>query len=373
MSDKLRVLHLTLRSDFSGGPLYVERLMRGLEAETEGFVACPSNGELFLRYVKIVGADNICIVPERSFRITSLLDIYRYVRRKQIDVLHSHGKGAGLYSRLIGLIARIPVVHTYHGLHIGAYGFWSSCVYTVYERIMSLLTRRIVAVIASEKTAAIAAGLSAPNVVLVVETGLDRLPDATPASGRQDVVRVAHLTRFDTQKNFDLLVQVAERAIALGVDQQIHFQVVGDVARAPDLQNDLAHRGLASLFTFEGVVDDIATVYAKCRALMSTSRWEGLPVAPLEAGQIGLYLALTNIPGHVELAIDRRDSVLFDPSSQSQIDEAVLFLASLAAREDIATGNAEALKKRFNYVDMLRSHIALYELIAPRARHKAGP
>jgi hypothetical protein len=83
-----RILQVTQRSDFTGGRLYVLRLLRGLGDAVTCPVACPADGP--------VARDCAALVPERSLSPAAVLRLSAFVRRNGIDVVHSHGKGAGV-------------------------------------------------------------------------------------------------------------------------------------------------------------------------------------------------------------------------------------------------------------------------------------
>ncbi len=112
----LSILHITSRSDYGGGPEHIRQLIKRLSPSFNFFVACPEDGQYhsaFETYARCVP------IPERKFSLSRLYALYRFIGDNGIDIIHSHGKGAGAYSRPLGLMTGRPVVHTFHGFHYG--------------------------------------------------------------------------------------------------------------------------------------------------------------------------------------------------------------------------------------------------------------
>ena len=60
--------------------------------------------------------------------------VTRLIREREIRVVHSHGKGAGLYGRLAARRAGVAAVHTFHGVHYAGYPPGARTAYLAMER-----------------------------------------------------------------------------------------------------------------------------------------------------------------------------------------------------------------------------------------------
>ena len=370
-SARPRVLHVTARADFTGGALYAYNLMEGLGREVENFVSCPADGSLTPRLVSLVGGDDhLHPIPERSFSVGALRRFVSFIKQNRIDVMHSHGKGAGVYTRLAAVLSGIPTVHTFHGLHFQQYSRVGQRAYWAYERSMSAISHTLIAGSESEKGVAVAQGFAPANKIAVFRTGLKDIP-TLQRWGAGEPVNVVHFSRFNMQKNFDGMVELAEAAKASGLAGKLRFLIIGDGPDRAKYEKRIVSGGLNEFFEFLGTVPDVATVMARCKALVSTSLWEGLPVAPLEAGQAGLYLALSRIPGHEELVLTENGAMLFTLGDRAAYTTAVERMADLHSRTDGDAEQAAALLEAFNFGAMVRRHVELYREIAG-SRGKRG-
>jgi len=359
----VRVLHISLRADFTGGPIYMLKLIKGLGADVRCFVACPLDKPLTGAFEEAVGAESLCGVPERAFTLGALTRLVRFVRDNRIDVVHSHGKGAGAYARLISLLARTPSIHTFHGLHFRHYSWIGRKLYAAYERLMSRLSDALVTVVDSEKDVAVAQGFAPARKIVVIRTGIDEVPPMLhwPEGGP---VNALHATRFDAQKNFAPLIALAASAKERGLEGRLRFTVIGNGPDGDHYRAIVGQRALEGFFDFRGVVPNQLVPFDECKVLISTSLWEGLPIAPLESAEMGLFLLLSRIPGHVELVLDETGGLLFDPDDTAQFDAVLDALLALEHRTTGSAQHAERLTERFSYADMIARHRALYTHIA---------
>lgn len=338
------------------------KLVRGLNQSVEHFVGCPVADVLAGNFEETVGADHLLDLPRRSFKLSALRSVIKFVKANRIDVIHSHGKGAGLYARAAAAITAVPAVHTFHGLHYLHYGRFGRLAYRLFERSLSALSTRIIAVIESEKNVAVREGFARSDKITVIRTGLENPPDLV-SWGKGDLVKAVHFSRFDEQKNFEAMLSLGRAANEAGLEGRLRFVIIGDGPRRVHYEERSRALGLENFFEFVGYVPDTASIVAQCRALISTSRWEGLPVAPLEAGEAGLYLALSRIPGHEELAVNSDGTMLFDAAEHLDHEKVVRWLASLSLRYSGHIAQRKALLEAFSFERMLSEHSLLYQQI----------
>ena len=98
---KKKILLITVRADTGGGPKHVYDILEGLQNDFDFFIAAPDNERYSNDYKAL--AKEFLPIPHRKFSLTTLLEIYLFCRKHNIQIIHSHGFGAGLYSRLLGI------------------------------------------------------------------------------------------------------------------------------------------------------------------------------------------------------------------------------------------------------------------------------
>lgn len=293
----MKVLLISVRADLGGGPEHLYRLVEGLGDRVCATLALPNELPYWDRAAALENVDDLIEIPKRKFELAVLFRLAQFVRKSDIQVIHSHGKGAGLYSRLVGLFTGRPVVHTYHGLHIGDYGSIKRNLYISMEKMLGGLTSRSVAVSDGERELLANHRIISDRKLQMVTNGVPLSP-VRPRKEPANTVQIIAVNRFNHQKDPDLLVSVGSALEARGLDFQI--KVIGDgepddVARTKALASSA---GLEHRFAWIGGVDDPRSYYRAADVFLSTSRWEGMPLALLEAMAESVAIVATDVVGN---------------------------------------------------------------------------
>jgi len=242
----------------------------------------------------------------RTDRVGSLavLRLVRLIRRRDVRLVHSHGKGAGLHARLAARMTGVPAVHTLHGLHYERFGAAARAAYLALERRLSRWTRVVVNVSRAQEAEGLALGLFTRAQSRVILNGVDvaRLTshalerwDARVALGLpQDARVVGTAARFDEVKRLDQLLR------ALVILPSATLVLIGDGPEAGALRTLAAQLGVAARVRFAGAVVDAARLFRAFDVFAAPSRKEGLPLAVVEAMALGLPVVASDIPAHRE-------------------------------------------------------------------------
>src|SRR5438067_12688453 len=86
-----RVLMITGRADFGGGPEHMYRLAEELRSEADIFIATPREEPYWQRY-KSLAQNRLIEIPHRRFSLAGLVHLCRFVRRHGIGIVHAHGR-----------------------------------------------------------------------------------------------------------------------------------------------------------------------------------------------------------------------------------------------------------------------------------------
>ena len=171
MTRSIRVLHLLVTTSPGGGPKHVHDLARHLPGEFEALVAAPRDGIFFDRFREL-GLTTVEL-PLSRLGVWPVQLAIRLIKRHAVDIVHTHGKGPGLYGRIAATALGVPAVHTLHGIHYGGYSRAGRGLYLGLERQLSRMSRVIINVSASQETEGLGLGLFATRQSAVVVNGVD--------------------------------------------------------------------------------------------------------------------------------------------------------------------------------------------------------
>lgn len=318
-----RLLLISARSDIGGGPAHMFTLAQGLNPDTVLFAALPDDGVFFSKFASLIGSENVTTIPRQKFSLGTLLELRPWCRKNKIDLIHSHGKGAGVYSRLLGLLLGVPVLHTLHGYHDGQYSALLKWVYALWETLASCLTKRIICVSNSE------AKLFQSKVMVSVEK-LRVIPNGTAVQAESVVTptrnKIVTVARFDYQKNLPELLEIALEM------PDYHFFIIGDGAGREEIEALMVHKSIGNV-TLCGESRRVLEDISDAQLYLSTARWEGLPLAILEAMSLGVPVVASDVVGNQDAVFEGVTGYLYPLGNASQAKLQITEALKLDRRE----------------------------------------
>ena len=299
----MQILIITARSDYGGGPRHIELLMMSLHNDFLFHIACPDEEPYQSRFSRLANG-RVYFIPHRKFSFIRSLRLASYVRFHRIDLIHTHGKGAGIYGRLLAMLTGVPCLHSPHGVHEPRYGYFGNILYNLYERLSSRFVRYLIFVSKDEACVATSQGIWKGIPYKVIENGVENA-DHVPSLIQRKLIKrqlgipengplVATISRFDYAKNMEEGYLVAKTL------PNVFFLWVGDGEHATELKRRASQDGLKNLIFF-GSTDNPRSVLVAADVYLTTSRSEGLPLSVLEAMSVGLPVLASDVPGHREL------------------------------------------------------------------------
>lgn len=229
----------------------------------------------------------------------------RTVRRRRIDVVHTHSTKAGIAGRIAARIVGVPAVHTPHawsftGEHPPARRLLSIAV----ERLLAPLSAAMICVSEHERREALRAGLPASRL-RVVRNGTPACPTVEPAPElmrlRSSGPVVAMVASLRPQKRIDVFLDAVP--LILEAAPTSSAALVGDGPLESALRTRVEALGLATepRFAFLGFSGPTSRYLHAIDVLVLSSGWESLPIALLEALACGVPQVATNVGGCREI------------------------------------------------------------------------
>lgn len=356
----ISVLELLVSSQLGGGPAHVVDLLAGLDPKDfRVTVGAPAGGPYLERF-RAGGAQVVEVAAHRLSPFT-LGKLTRLIREREIRVVHSHGKGAGLYGRLAARRAGIAAVHTFHRVHYDRYPPGVRSAYLAMERGLARITHTIIHVSASQAAEAGPLGLAPAERARIIVNGIDGArvrAQCRPREGARTALALnpaalvlGTVARFDPVKGLETLLEAMARlrqrrpgAVCL---------VVGDGPESGRLRAQARRLGLGGTVVWTGPLPDAARYFAALDLYVTASLGEGLPLGVLEAMASSLPVVATRVPGHVDAVVDGVTGLLVPPRDASALAEAAdALLADGARRLRMGEAAREHVAREFSAARM---------------------
>ncbi len=361
--ENINVLLITVRADFGGAQQHMDLLINNFPENINIFIAAPMDEPYYFQWQKNKKITDIFLIPYRKFSFLKLVQLIRFVINNRINIVHSHGKGAGLYSRLIKLIVpRIKVVHTFHGLHIQKYNFLKKILFVIYEKTFSFFTDKFINVSNGEYQICLKNKVFHGEKSVIIYNCVNKLNKIKDIRHKLNLqknkVIITTISRFDYPKNMDLAYDIAKRC---RYKRNLLFLWVGDGEDKSRIEKKVKEDGLDNII-FTGFKRNIEEYLSATDIYLSTSRWEGLPLALLEASSLGIPIIATNVIGNNEIVEDNKNGFLFDLSSpEAAVEKIDLLAGNKALYSSFSLKSEEVFKRRINMDNMIKDTVSVYK------------
>ena len=352
----MRVAHLTT-VDLSLRFLLWPQLRAVVDSGAEAYgISSPGP---WVTEVEEAGVAHIAL--ESSTRGVSVLsdlraaaEFWRALRRTPLTVLHTHNPKPGIYGRILGRLAGVPVVvNTLHG-------FYATETDPVVKRAIVYGLEALAARFSDAELHQNVEDLELAKRLHIVRksnarllgNGIDltRFDPSQIAPGARERIRlelgatagqviVGTVGRLVAEKGFPELFEAAEQ-----VGDDVVLAVIGPVdPDKPDaLPPKMVARAEAAGVRFLGMRKDMEDLYSAMDIFVLPSHREGFPRAAMEAAAMGLPVVATDIRGCRQVVTDGVNGLLVPVRQPGALRDAI---RRLAEDPELRSTMAEASRK----------------------------
>jgi glycosyltransferase involved in cell wall biosynthesis len=375
MSDgpRLKVLTLTDQLVASGGAERVAmQIATGLDRDRFESVYCASryapgdDDPMVLaaeRRMEAAGIRYFGLDRGSAINLASWRPLRRLLREERFDVIHAHMFGSNVWGTLVGRAARVPVVVA----HEHTWSFQGKPLRRFVDREMiGRFSDVFVAVSREDERKMIeiegvdrAKVLFVPNGIPMppppsgadVRAGLGIPPEA-PVIGTVSVLR--------PQKALDVLIRAC--APLLADEPELRILIAGSGPEHEQLADLISDLGVGDRVLLLGYRSDVPDILAALDVAISSSSFEGSPLAMMEFMEAALPIVATRVGGVPDLIDDGVHGLLVEAGDVEGMTQAIRrMLADRDAARAMGERGRERRRAEFDVDLMVRRFEALYE------------
>ena len=287
-------------------------------------------------------------------------------------VVHSHGRGAGVYARLLKLFnKRLKVVHNFHGIHIEKKGLA-----LIVARLLGVLTNKFVLVSRSEQQIAVKYGLASASKCVLIENGIqiengkqierEELPvsEVFFESLPPDRFVIGMLSRFDIIKNIPYAIRSLSDYMKSHDD--VFLVIGGDGEARREIEIAVSECNLQGKVMLLGFINDVKFFFSLIDVYLNTSLGEAFGFSTVEAMKYGVPVVASNVYGNSDVIDDNNTGLLFPLDKPVLLAEKINILKNdKKAYDRLTKGASRIFKKRFNLKRTLEETSELYLSFTP--------
>jgi glycosyltransferase involved in cell wall biosynthesis/ribosomal protein S18 acetylase RimI-like enzyme len=303
----------------------------------------------------------------------------RVLRAERPMILHTHTPKPGVYGRVVGRLAGVPVVvNTVHGMYATEDDPWPkrAVVYAL-EAIASRFSDAELMINPEDVAVSRRWRLARPERVRLVGHGVDLSRfDATRLGAARDRVRVelgvgddvvviGAVGRLVAEKGFP---ELFEAVASLPAGRQV-LVVVGpeDPAKPDALTPELISRTTEAGVRFLGSRPDVERLYAAMDVFALPSHREGMPQAGMEAAAMGLPIVAADVRGSRQVVDDGRTGILVPARDPERLAAALKGLIDDAdLRRAMGRAGSRKARREFDQDAVIGRVIDVYRDVAVR-------
>jgi glycosyltransferase involved in cell wall biosynthesis len=316
-----------------------------------------------------LGVPAVCLDGRRELDPRWVARLRNLVRAENIDVVHAHSPLAAALARpalrALPRRERPALVGTEHNV-------WTSHhPVTRWANRLTLPLEDATIAVSDEVRASMPARLARRTEVVIHGVDVDAIAGRRP---ERDAARaelglnggelvVATVANLRSQKDYPTMLRAARRLAEAG--EPVRFVSVGQGPLAAELEAERDRLGLGERFRFLGYREDPIRVLVAADVFCLSSRFEGLPIALLEAMAAGLPVVATRVGGVPAVVTDGTEGRLVPAGDPAALAAAVADLRDPVLRAEAAAAAAERVRA-FGIDRAVQRQQALYEQLTAR-------
>lgn len=366
-----RVLHVISSAGFGGGERYLLDLVRFSSEGYRHIIVVPYAGPMTAR-MAVAGNDYSVIPLPRIPSFASMIRLFRVCRRKQVDIIHSHGYRANLYGRLLALLCRKPHVAT---VHVSLYDYLETApvvrrFYRSVERWTSPLTRCFICISGAMSEDMRRLGISADRMV-VIPNGVDAKRFCA-GQNREGIKRkfgihgrhpvIGTVGRLVREKGQAFLIEAL--AALKNAFPDLACLIVGEGPLLEYLKQEALAEGVSDICRFTGPIAEIKEVYAILDLFVLPSLREPFGLAVLEAMASGTAVLATDSGGPAEYIRPGVNGLLVPPGDPAAMAAKIRqLLSDHPLRKTLAEEGRRTVVERFDVRKTVKATETVYDML----------
>jgi glycosyltransferase involved in cell wall biosynthesis len=304
------------------------------------------------------------VIPcEGRFDWSTVQRVRRVVKKRGVELIHSHGYKANFYALMSSLGLGVPLVATCHN--------WPARELKMqgYARLDRLLLRRfdrVAAVSGDVRDTLLRSGLAEAKIAVIANgISLARFEHLNRGDAQRralglapDETIIGMIGRVSPEKGHRILLELAAGIHASF--PRTRFLIVGDGPLRAELEREYRN----DYVTFRDSTPDIERVYACLDLLVMPSLTEGLPLVLLEGMACGLPVIASRVGAIPTVVTHQKSGWLCDPGDSRGLRDALnVFLEAPERARVIGQQGKAVVTERYSAEAMCHAYLDHYRVV----------
>lgn len=336
----MRVCHVITKPELGGAQLSTLNILAGLPKDKYNlFLITSPKGILSAKFKDLPGV-NVFFSPFLVRPLNPLYDILAFIhilfiyRCYKITLVHTHSSKAGIIGRWAARFSGVSsIIHTVHGWSLNDYQpFIIRSFFILLERVTASFTTKIICVSKKDLETGLKYKIAPKEKFELIKYGIpleefrktkvDKFKKRKELGIRNNGPVVGMIACLKPQKS---PLDYIKASIKVYQEMpHVNFLLIGDGVLKSACESALASSPLNGRFIFTGWRRDISGILDVLDLVVLTSKWEGMPIAIIEALCKGCPVVATNVGGAAELIKEGVTGYLTAPGEYHETADRIL-------------------------------------------------
>jgi glycosyltransferase involved in cell wall biosynthesis len=362
---KKRVLHLIETSGPGGAERVLINIVENLDRTRHESVICLLKEGWLAAQLRQRGFEPITIPQRKGHDPRWISQCVGLIRRKRIDVLHTHEFSMNTYGSVASWLTRVPMIATVHGKAYYGERWRRRMAY----RLVARHAVQMVAVAEDIRRFLIDHVGATPGKLCTIYNGVDSKTVCTAADGERvryelgiskATTVIGTIANLYPVKGHTFLLKAAAQVAR--VSPETVWLFAGRGSLLGQLQEEARQLGIVDKVRFLGFRNDAGALLQAMDLFVLPSLSEGLPVSILEAMAAGRPVVATNVGGNREVIVEGKTGFLVPPGDSGALaSQMVALLADRQLAQRFGTEGHTRVRENFTLERMVSAYERLYE------------
>lgn len=357
------VVHVIDELPPDGAERLLADILRHRSPQFRYSVLCLVRGGALEAEIRDMGVPVTVMGQRGEFSPTFVLRLARWFRQQQVDVVHTHLFSADSYGRVAARVAGVRAVFSTAHNTVVCEGAARRAIH----RALSWISTRVIACSGEVGRVMREQDHLRSSRLVVISNGIniDRVAGARPDGVRaefavpDDSLLMGVIGRLHPAKGHTDLFAAMVRLREAGLRPTC--LVIGSGDSRSQLEEECKQLRLADQVIFTGQRSDVPRLLAALDVLAMPSRWEGLPIALLEAMAMSRPIVATRVSGIPEVIQHEDNGLLVSAANPPELAAALTrLLTDPSLRDRLGRRALETVRERFDVAHTARAYEALY-------------
>lgn len=351
----MKILHIS-RTMGQGGAEKVVMQLCCDNNEHEQFVA--SCGGIHVPELEKHGVKHF-LIPDIDKKdpvlmIKTLFTLIRIVKKEHIDIIHTHHRMAAFYGKLIKAITGVKHVYTAHNVFYDKvklmnFALDGALIVAVGNGVRNNLVDDYG--IMPERVNVI------NNTIKPVLTGEKNIElEALKKNGK---FLVGSIGRISEQKGMDVFIKAIHAARE--ENDRITGVIIGDGEDREEMESLVREMNLTQGIVFLGYQSAVLDLINQLDFVVLSSRWEGLPLTPIEVFSQKKTIIASDISGNNEVVSDGYNGLLCQKDDIADFAEKILLLSrDEKLKTELEKNAGYTYKTEYDYGTFIKKYNEVY-------------